>query len=204
MLRVPAPAPKRCSAAAAAVASFSSTAGRSNACSRERDDRHVVPARQVGRRDQHAARRVERAAAADADHLDLAPATPDSSTALRPSSNSRAQAVVGAELSVGSGRRRRSGRAPAGSTTPAASFVPPMSSASTEPRTARVRRGRRLRPRSRPSALAPLGRDSFDEVALPEEEDDDHREGGEHRARDDHLVVAAGRPPTGRTDRAAS
>src|SRR5205823_2467700 len=43
---------------------------------RELDDRHVVPAGQVRRREQHAALCVERAATADADGLDGGPLEP--------------------------------------------------------------------------------------------------------------------------------
>ena len=189
MCRVPVPAPKRCSPAAAAVASFSSAAGTPNASSASVRQRHVHPARQMRRRDQHTAGRVERPARADPDaRRSRATPTPDSSTALRPSSKSRSSPRSGPSA----GQRRGDDKgvhAARGSTTPAASFVPPMSSASTCCAAAVLPRWRDCR-EPRPSALASLGRDSLDEEALEDREQDHHRQDRDHGARHDDLPAA--------------
>ncbi len=66
MSRQPCPAPQRCSARAVALASFSSCVGRPNSASSKRSERHGFPGRQVRRGVDRPGRRVQRAAAGDA------------------------------------------------------------------------------------------------------------------------------------------
>ena len=171
MLRVPRPAPKRCSPAAAAVASLSSTAGRPNAAARaRRSARPSSPAGASGAMRTPRAR-VERPAAADPDGRDLlaVEAALDRAAAR---ARTAAEPVARARARRPSARRRTRARAPAASTTPAASFVPPMSSPST------ARSGAVVDGSVRPLATIPCvpGRDPADEVLLERGEEDHHRQ----------------------------
>ena len=70
--REPRPAPKRHSASAAALASFSSRTGRPKLAREPRRDRHLVPARQVRRVAHDARRGIERSRRRHADRRELA------------------------------------------------------------------------------------------------------------------------------------
>src|SRR5579884_697114 len=179
MLRVPAPAPQRCSPSAAAVASFSSSTGRSYSRSASA---FTGTSRQPGRcggastmpRSASSGPPQPTPTASISSH-----SIPERSTASRPSAN-RSASTASTPRSVRLGRTTNECTPPLSSTTPAASFVPPMSS----PRTG-VRP-----PAANDLALAALQRDPAHEVALAEREDEQHRERREHERGHDQLVVA--------------
>src|SRR5579884_334776 len=179
MLRVPEPAPQRCSPAAAAVASFSSVAG--TPYSRAASDvtgtsRH--PGRWGG-----ASRMPLSASSGPPQPMPIAsisaPSSSDASRAARPTANSSSR-TSSTPRSVLLGRVTNEWTRPAPSTTPAASFVPPMSSASTRVGV----------PDATELTLAALERDPANEVTLSEREDQQHRKRREDERRHDQLVVA--------------
>src|SRR5436190_19015583 len=195
MFCAPRPAPYRCSPAAHAVASLSSTAGRSKAAvARSTIGRSSQPGRCSG------AIRIPFAESSGPPQPMPTPTIsghgmPDSSTARRPSSRRRRD-PSSAPRSTSVGATTKPWTAPSAPTTPAAIFVPPMSSPSTapgatsRPASAATTSGARSEATWCALALAALYGDAADEVLLEHREQQDHRHDEQQRPRHDHLVVA--------------
>ena len=119
----PRPAPKRCSAHTAALASLSTKIGRRHPLAERLAQRLVAP-REVRREDDGGPVGRDEAGGPDADRGDVvgAPASSSSTTETMVSSTTR-----GLVDRCGVSRRARASTVPSASTTPPATLVPPMS-----------------------------------------------------------------------------